>query len=218
MAKASVILLLSFLLTSAGARPQDPERFRKEVEKLVKRNDSLWDSTKETIVFTGSSSIKTWESLQSDFPSRQIINSGFGGSHASDLIAYTDQLVLRYKPSKVFIYEGDNDLSERKRPGKILKDINKILSKIWLANPNTEVILISAKPSISRWHRKGAFRRLNRRFKRLADRQPGLYFADVWTAMLSGKKLKKDLYIEDGLHINEKGYQIWKNVIDPYVN
>ena len=196
---------------------QDPERFRKEVETLVKRNDSLWDKSKETIVFTGSSSIRFWEALQSDFPCCQLMNSGFGGSHASDLIVYADELILRYKPRKVFIYEGDNDLSERKRPGKIVKDINIILSNIWMELPDTEVVLISAKPSISRWNRRRAYKRLNRKFQRLASKQNNLEYVDVWTPMLSGRKLKENLFFEDGLNMNQKGYEIWKQVIDPYV-
>ena len=205
------------MLIVTGLLSQDPERFRREVEQLVKRNDSIWDKTRETIVFTGSSSIRTWDNLQSDFPSYQIINSGFGGSHASDLIVYTDELILRYQPRKVFIYEGDNDLFERKRPRKIIKDINTIIASIWTEYPGTEVVLISTKPSISRWNRRCAFKRLNRKFKRLAASRTNLEFVDVWTPMLSGRKLKEDLFIEDGLHMNQKGYQIWKQVIDPYV-
>lgn len=218
MAKSWVTVFPLLILASLLARSQDPERFRKEVEEIVKRNDAQWDKARETIVFTGSSSIKTWKDLRESFPCCQIINSGFGGSHASDLIAYADELILRYQPVKVFIYEGDNDLSARKRPGKILKDIRSILAGIWGKYPEAEVVLISVKPSISRWNRRRAFRRLNRKLRRLASEQPNLEFADIWTPMLNGRKLQKDLYIEDGLHINQKGYQIWKEVIYPYVN
>ncbi len=217
MGKNPITLLLFSILTTAMVWSQDPDRFRNEVKELVERNDSLWDKNKETIVFTGSSSIRFWEKLQTDFPCCQIINSGFGGSHASDLIVYTDELILRYQPSKVFIYEGDNDLFERKRPRKIVKDINTILSSIWMENPATEVVLISAKPSISRWSRRRAYKRLNRKFQNLALKQTNLEFVDVWTPMLNGRKLKEDLFVEDGLHMNQKGYQIWKQAIDPFV-
>ncbi len=39
-----------------------------------------------------------------------IINTGFGGSTAFGLNHYLEDLVLRYKPKQVFIYEGDNDI------------------------------------------------------------------------------------------------------------
>lgn len=210
--------VLALLIWASNACwSQDPERLREEVEQLIKHNDSIWNQEQEAIVFTGSSSIRFWENLQSVFPSYQIINSGFGGSHASDLLFYLDELILRYQPGKVFIYEGDNDIFERKRPRKILKDIEAILSRIWIKNPNTEVVLISAKPSIARWHRRGAFKRLNRKFKRLAAEQPNLDYADVWNLMLNGRKLKENLFIEDGLHMNQKGYQLWQEAISPFV-
>ena len=217
MGKILITIFSLLVWSSYTCRSQDPERFREEVELLIEHNDSILDQNQETIVFTGSSSIRFWENLQSVFPSYQIINSGFGGSHASDLLFYLDELILRYQPGKVFIYEGDNDIFDRKRPQKILKDIEAILSRIWIKNPNTEVVLISAKPSIARWHRRGAFKRLNRKFKRLAAEQPNLDYADVWNLMLNGRKLKEDLFIEDGLHMNQKGYQLWQEAISPFV-
>jgi lysophospholipase L1-like esterase len=36
--------------------------------------------------------------------------------------------------------------------------------------------------------------------------------------MLDGKgELQKDLFIEDGLHMNPKGYKIWKSVIEKMI-
>ena len=217
MAKAGAVLLFLLLYSSAASWAQDPARFQEEIADIVARYDTLYDKTKATIVFTGSSSIRTWEDLQKVYPDYQVVNSGFGGSHASDLLVYTDELILRFDPLKVFIYEGDNDLAERKRPGKVIRDLQSILEKVWMENPRTEVVLIAAKPSLSRWHLRRKFKRFNRKSERMASKNPLLAFADVWTVMLEGKKLNKDLFIEDGLHMNEKGYEIWKQVIDPFV-
>ncbi len=100
--------------------PRIASRFQEEVLAIQEKYETLWDSTKETIVFTGSSSIRTWKNLQEIFPEYQIVNSGFGGSQATDLLAYTDELILQYNPKKVFIYEGDNDLNDHKKPKKII--------------------------------------------------------------------------------------------------
>jgi lysophospholipase L1-like esterase len=35
--------------------------------------------------------------------------------------------------------------------------------------------------------------------------------------MLNGRKLKKDIFIEDGLHMNPKGYDIWYTVMKEFV-
>ena len=95
--------------------------------EIVKRNDSLWDSSRETIVFTGSSSIRFWEDLQERFPENQVLNAGFGGSQASDLLYHLNDLVLRYKPKKVFVYEGDNDIFSK----KVLEKFCKLPKALW---------------------------------------------------------------------------------------
>ena len=81
-----------------------------------------------------------------------------------------------------------------------------------------EIVLISAKPSISRWHLKRKYMRLNKRLRKLAAQTPGVRFANVWNIMLNKRKLKRDLFIEDGLHMNAKGYDLWHEVLKDYVN
>ena len=210
---APVFLLL---LSLTEAKGQDPLRFKKEIRELTARQDSIWDPEQETIVFTGSSSIRFWEDLQQAFPDMQILNTGFGGSQASDLLYYLDTLVLRYRPVKVFIYEGDNDLAEGKRPGQVLKTQKEIIDQIKKQRPDSELVLIAAKPSISRWALRRKYRRYNRRLARLAKGETYLSFADVWSPMLQDdRKLNRNLFISDGLHMNEMGYEIWREVIRP---
>ncbi len=62
------------------------------------------------------------------FRSTTLLNRGFGGSTMADLLYYTDKLIVRYKPKKIFIYEGDNDLAGKKRtPEEILASADSIL-------------------------------------------------------------------------------------------
>ncbi|MFH6601955.1 GDSL-type esterase/lipase family protein [Maribacter algicola] len=207
-----------FLMIGFLALSQSPERFDNEVEAIQKKYDSLWDASNETIVFTGSSSIRIWKNLEQHFPGRQIVNSGFGGSQASDLLAHLDKLVLRFNPEKVFIYEGDNDISAKKRPGQIIKTTNTIINRIKEQNKNVKIVLITAKPSISRWGLRRKYRRLNRKFKKLSKKDPNIDYADVWKPMLNGRKVKQDIFIEDGLHMNDKGYKLWYDVIKNHMD
>ena len=119
--------LILIFLAGVFVQAQDPLRFKEEVSLILKKYDTLWEPSKETIVFTGSSSVRVWNDLQERFPGVQIVNTGFGGSEASDLLAYADDLILRYKPRKVFIYEGDNDLNSNKKPRTVLSDIKNII-------------------------------------------------------------------------------------------
>ena len=145
------LAVLLFISTTVFA--QDPTRFEGQVEKIHK--DNPIQENLNGIVFTGSSTIRMWKSLQEDFPQHNVINGGFGGSQASDLLYFIDELILDYKPSKVFIYEGDNDISSGKSNEEILMTFNLITSKIHEALPETEIIIISPKPSRSEERRVG---------------------------------------------------------------
>lgn len=215
--KYSISILFSLFFLQIGLA-QRSQFFEKEVQDIQKKYETLWDATKETIVFTGSSSVRLWKDLEQTYTDKQIVNSGFGGSKAYNLLDYLDELVLQYNPKKVFIYEGDNDISDRLKLKRIIKDMNTIIAQILKKDASTEIILISPKPSISRWKLKGKYKRLNKKLRKLSDMNSKLFFANVWDIMLDGKKLKKDLFIEDGLHMNQKGYDLWHEVIANFIN
>ncbi|QWX82699.1 G-D-S-L family lipolytic protein [Cellulophaga sp. HaHaR_3_176] len=211
--------LVLLLLLPLFCNSQKNSFFKEEVLGISKKYDTLWNSSRETIVFTGSSSIRLWRNLQDLFPEHQIVNSGFGGSQAIDLLGYTDDLILRFKPKKVFIYEGDNDISSKKRPNKILKVFSKIIAKIKTDNKATKIVLISPKPSIARQKLQHKYIRLNRKLKRFCESNENIEYANVWDIMFdSDKKLKTNLFISDGLHMNEGGYELWHSIIKNYMD
>nr|WP_299069727.1 SGNH/GDSL hydrolase family protein [uncultured Allomuricauda sp.] len=206
-------LLFLFFLTGLALNAQNGHPFASEVEEIQKKMDSIWIPSEETIVFTGSSSIRMWDDLQERFPDIQIANTGFGGSQAKDLERYQDELILNYKPKKVFIYEGDNDINAKQKPKAILGTFERILDNLHQKNPDLEIVLISAKPSISRWHLRGKYKRFNKKLNKLATERTKVSYTDVWNIMLNKRKLKKELFIEDGLHMNKKGYDLWYSVL-----
>ena len=213
--KKFLVVVVIIMNTSIAA--QDPARFADEVVDIQKKYDTLWDNSKETIVFTGSSSVRIWHDLQERFPKHQIVNSGFGGSQASDLLHYTHELILKYRPEKVFIYEGDNDIADGKSSKEIINNISSIVEKVRAQDATTEIVLIAAKPSIARWNLKRDYKRLNRNFRKLSRRDVQMNYADVWKPMLTKGKVKEELFIEDGLHMNTLGYEIWYEALKSYV-
>lgn len=211
-------ILYIFILVGFLSNAQQTNGFMDEVTALSKKYDTLWDSTKESIVFTGSSSIRMWKTLKKLFPDKQIINTGFGGSQATDLLFHLEPLVLRYRPKKVFIYEGDNDISAKKKPKEVIATTLEIIENIHALDNATAIVLIGAKPSISRWKLRGRYKKLNRKLERLSKDNSLITYVDVWFPMLNRNKLKQDLFIADGLHMNEKGYNIWYETLKDLVN
>lgn len=208
------LAVLLFISTTVFA--QDPTRFKGQMEKI--HQDNPIQDNLNGIVFTGSSTIRMWKSLQEDFPQHNVINGGFGGSQASDLLYYIDELILDYKPSKVFIYEGDNDISSGKSVEEILMTFNLITSKIHEALPETEIIIISPKPSVARWKLADQYLELNKKLKKFTKSEKYMKYADLWKPMLNkDKEPMDDIFIKDNLHMNEKGYAIWAKTIEKYL-
>lgn len=182
--------------------------------------DSIKPKPDGEIVFTGSSSIRLWKTLDQDFPGYTIINRGFGGSSLPHVIQYVDQLVIRYHPRQVVIYCGENDLSsdstiDGKTVFKRFKSLHKLIHGIL---PRCNIVFISLKPSPSRAHLHNKILDANRRIKKFIKNKSYLAYADVFTPMLNADgKPREELFVGDRLHMNEKGYAIWKTVLAPYL-
>lgn len=208
-----VVLLIC---VTGPLQSQDPSRFKKEVDSLVALNKSL--AKKNAIVFTGSSSIRLWKDLQTDFPKHDVLNLGFGGSEMADLLYFIDDLVIPFKPKQVFIYEGDNDISRGRTPEEILLVAESIVKKIRMSYPSAEIIFISPKPSIRRWSLKNQYEAFNKKLQDWINSQQGVRYADVWTPMLDRNGIVlQDIFVNDNLHLNEKGYDIWTSVLKGYL-
>ena len=215
--KTSLIPIIFILLGALFSNAQDPNRFKDQVDELVHKEYNF-GADKKLVVFTGSSSIRMWNDVADYFPDYNVINNGFGGSHFSDLLYFYDQLILKPAPKILFIYEGDNDLASNKKPRKILKEAKELVGKIQQDLPETRVVFISPKPSISRIKLKNSYITFNKKLKKYCETNGKPEFADVWYPMLDNKgNVFKDVFLEDGLHMNKKGYDIWGKVIGEFL-
>ncbi|NND34433.1 MAG: G-D-S-L family lipolytic protein [Saprospiraceae bacterium] len=216
MSKRVLTIFISSVLSCLYIQAQDPLRFQSQIREL----EALPEATRGAhIIFTGSSSIRMWKTLAEDFTEHEVVNKGFGGSQMSDLGYYLEELVLSNEPCQIFIYEGDNDLNAGKTTDQILTDTREILARVQKSNPETQVVLISPKPSVARWHLKVKYEDLNKQLRLLADEDPHWAFADVWSPALDKNgEVLKDIFIDDNLHMNAKGYAIWKETIEPFLS
>lgn len=212
--KSRVFITFVLLLTFSQLFSQDPPRFAQEIRAIGLKYKNITFAP-DLIVFTGSSSLRRWDNLQEYFPSKNIINTAFGGSQMSDLLFYADSVILKYKPVRVFIYEGDNDLAAGEKPEEIIKEARMLVKLIHKELPGTEIIIISAKPSPIRWDLKDQYLSLNRLYSKLGTSRKYLKYVDLWSPLIgpSGRP-RGELFIKDSLHINNDGYRIWAEEIE----
>ena len=205
-------ILASTLWLSGTAQ----HKFYDEVKAFAKEDAVI--NKNNIILFTGSSTIRMWKDITTDFPKFNVLNRGFGGSQTTDLLYYVHELIISYQPRQIFIYEGDNDLGAGKTAEEILAVNDSIVGAIRGNGLKAQVFFISPKPSIARWHLKDKYERYNQQLKVWAAKQKDVAFIDVFTPMLDAQgKLQKDLFLDDGLHMTRKGYEIWIKVLEKYL-
>ena len=162
-----------------------------------------------TLLLTGSSSIRLWPDAAEAFPQFEVINAGFGGSCYSDLWALRDTLLFAFEPDAVIIYEGDNDLSDKIPQSEILGSANALFADIAQRLPDANVVVLAPKPSLARQHLAEVCRLLSEALGQEARRHD-FAFVDLWDVMHQRNgTLDADLFVGDGLHLNQCGYDTW---------
>jgi lysophospholipase L1-like esterase len=169
-----------------------------------------------TIVFAGSSSIARWETLDKDFAGIPVLNRGIGGYTLHENVQTIDRIVLPYKPPIIVLYSGENDLTEGRTPQQVFQDFQTFVAVVHEKLPATRIVYVSIKPSIARWGLTDSIRVANRLIRDYVRKDRKLQYIDVFTPMLDGSgQIRRELFVEDGLHMNATGYAIWSRLIKP---
>lgn len=209
-----IILLLPSTPISAQ-NAVDPLRFEKEIAAF-EQEDRENPPPANPILFIGSSSIRMWKTLAEDMAPLPVINRGFGGSHASDAIYYFDRIVLPYRPKAIVFYEGDNDIASGKPPQMVFDDFKTFVDLVRTNLPGTPVFYLPIKPSVSRWGVWNEMSEANQLIKEYTDKQKDLHYLDTASVMLDKNGVvRRDIFLDDNLHMNALGYDLWTGVVKP---
>ena len=172
---------------------------------------------RDAVLFVGSSSVRMWD-LAKWFPELPTINRGFGGSQICDSTYFADVLIVKHRPPVIVFYAGDNDVNAGNSAEQVHRDFRAFVAKTRQRLPETPIVFISIKPSIARWKLADTMREANRLIASDCAEDDTLEFVDVWPAMLGDDgKPRKDLFIDDGLHLNDAGYRLWTELVRPHL-
>lgn len=171
-------------------------------------------TSRKRVVFYGSSSFRLWNSLQADFPEFEVINSAFGGSTISACNWFFEQLIPRFKPDILIIYAGDNDLGDGRHPEEVCINFNYMMFQIEKYIGKIPVAYVSVKHSFARQYLHNSITYTNQIIHKSIDlHYPNCQFIDINKYMNQNDLMNLEYFEPDGLHINKKGYKIWKKVI-----
>lgn len=180
------------------------------------------------IVFFGDS-ITDYYDLDKFFPNVKKVNSGISGNRTWDLKKDMYNRVYRYNPSKVIILIGINNLLyEDSSVEDIEKDIKEIMNDIHKELPNTEILLQSIYPINDDWrlYHRSEVPKDDVLTKKIVDintklesfcKKNDYQYIDVFKELSDDDcKFKKE-YTDDGLHPNDKGYEVVSKILKKYM-
>lgn len=200
-------------LTGTTCAPDKPEsRWEKAIAEFEK-----WDAKNsfppDSVLFVGSSSIRLWETARR-FPEFPVINRGFGGSTIHDINLFVERIVIKYRPKAIVFYAGDNDIAGETPPERVKHNFTKFVQKVHTTLPGTPIVFISIKASGARWFLWPKMQHANSLISQYIAQNKNLHYLDLATPLLDQHGRPDDnLFIEDKLHLNQKGYDIWTKLL-----
>ena len=218
----SILSILSVVcftnpVQAAQTVPALPEKWEKDIVAF-EASETASPVPKNAIVFVGSSSIRKWTSLATDFPHHQVINRGFGGSLLSDSLHFIDRLVLKHDPRFIVVYAGGNDINANKTPEAVFANFKALVGKVREKQPSTPIAYISIAGNPKRWSQVDQVIQANKLIEAYTKANPGLIFIDVFHQMLGQDGMPKaGIFSSDNLHMNEEGYKLWTEIVGSYL-
>ena len=198
----------------AGVEPEKPNRWEKAILAFEEKDRQQMPAPGQ-ILFVGSSTIRIWK-VQECFPGLDILNRGFGGSEYSDVARYASRIILPYRPKTIVLYGGDNDIAGGKDADQVFKDFSDLVARIRSGLPDALIIVLSLKASPARLDKYPEMQKANTLLSGFAQKQPHMKFVDVGSPILdSDGHTRRDLFMDDGLHLNAEGYKIWTSILKP---
>ncbi|BAI95529.1 hypothetical protein Sj15T_33270 [Sphingobium sp. TA15] len=231
---ASALLGLGLLIGPGGAlraaEPQIPAPtipaprinadpafpFSREIEAFAKANEA-GPAVADATLFLGSSSIRLWD-IGGSFPDIGTVNRGFGGATTPDVLHYYKRLLPRAKPRSILVYVGENDLAAGASPGEVANNVLTLLRQLRTDYPKAHIAYLSLKPSPIRWTLWPKMAAVNMTVA-ARSRVTRFDYLDVGRVLLAADGLPDaSLFRPDGLHMNPRGYMLWTQLVDAYLD
>lgn len=168
------------------------------------------------IIFLGNSITDycDWNEL---FGKQNIKNRGIGSDVINGVI---DRLyeVVESRPSKIFLMIGINDLGRGSTVEQILSDYQRLINLIKEKSPQTQLYIQSVLPTDNRKNLQNSDIILINNALQEITKKNNITYINLFDLLKNDNNLLDKSFSYDGLHLNGKGYLIWKNAIIQFVN
>jgi len=182
--------------------------------KILENKPVKLQKKKKKVLFYGSSTIRLWETMGTDFPEFTVVNQGFGGSTLAACCWFFKRVIPQHKPDIIVLYAGDNDLGDGRHPEEVYLYFINMMALIKQYCGDIPVAFLSIKLSISRLHLYNSIIFTNQIIRaEILKNYPQCQYVDLIPAMYSNETIDHALLENDGLHLSEKGYAVLTKVV-----
>ena len=160
-------------------------------------------SVPDGFCFLGSSNIRLWHTLSSDFPGINVINRGVGGACLAEVAEFAPRLVAPVKPSVIVVSAGTNDVAAGATAEDVQKAFARLIQNVRRDLPDVKIVFLSIAPSIARWDQVDRQREANRAVQAFVEsgQAEGVSFIDTSSAFLgSDGKPAPECFLDDLQH------------------
>lgn len=208
------------MLCFAFAFAQEKPAYWNEIQSLnaKKASEKL---PVNAILLLGSSSFTLWQDVGDYFPTKKFINFGFGGSRLVDVNYYIKDLLEVPTPKQILVYCGENDIAYDLEPAnaaQVRERFETLYNTLRAKYPKAQIDYISMKHSPSRESLWPEMKKGNAQIKEFLEGKQNTSYIEINPSIEDKDgNPKKELFQEDLLHLNKKGYQNWAQVIAPHL-
>jgi lysophospholipase L1-like esterase len=166
-------------------------------------------------VFIGSSSFTRWKTLEKDMAAFDAVNRGFGGSRSDDILYYASRILTPLRPTRIVYYCGGNDLASKRSAEIVIENFKLFVAVVRRELPAAEIYFVAQNITPKRAVYANGDREINQTIAAWAGTVPGVHYLDAQAGLLdSNGNPRPELFVKDGIHLNEDGYRIWRANIE----
>ena len=154
------------------------------------------------VLLLGSSIIRNWKNFTTNQENEEVINMGKSGLVIANLPKYLEK-IPNIDPEYILFYCGGNDLLRNINEKDILNNLQSFLDGLLTKFPKSKIIVISLIKSPIMYDGKIKYiDYINNSIRKYSKMFHNIQYMNVNRILCD-----KDFFTEDGLHLNEIGYE-----------
>ena len=149
-----------------------------------------------------------------DTEGKNVLNLGIGGSTFYEWARYHGNLLKNVDFKRAIVNLGFNDVHCRMRTEDIVNNARTLFDTIRKCNSSAEIYLLNITPSVTFKLKLRDEKEASTALKALCDEYGITVLDSAELFMPNGKYIAdfESYYYKDGLHLNRKGYLLWRQL------